>query len=199
MKINEVLHDIQVKIKVPKGQMNKFGGYKYRSCEDIVEGVKSHLPSGCYLSLSDDLLSLNDRVFIKATATLYNDEGSVSVTGCAEVQREKKGMDSAQITGAASSYARKYALNGLLLIDDTKDADSNEQQQQVNNKPASQVKAATKEEVDMMIGRLQGLRNEKEYNNLRDIFTALYKRCDDSYKKALTLTVNKVKKELGIV
>lgn len=114
---------IQAKLKAPKGQMNKFGGYKYRSCEDILEAVKPLL-GDLVLTISDDIVAVGDRVYVKATATLSDGEHTMSATAFAREAETKKGMDEAQITGSASSYARKYALNGLFCIDDTKDADA---------------------------------------------------------------------------
>lgn len=116
---------IQNELKAPKNQINKFGNYKYRSTEDILENVKPLLTTNkCYLTISDKIIIVGDRYYIEATATLTNSEGnSISVTGYAREEENKKGMDSMQLTGATSSYARKYALNGLFAIDDTKDSD----------------------------------------------------------------------------
>jgi len=124
MKVVELLSQIQVNLKAPKGQFNKFGNYKYRSCEDIVEAVKPLLNGGILL-LDDEIVEVAGRVYVKATATLSNSEGNqLTATAFAREPESKKGMDSAQLTGATSSYARKYALNGLFAIDDTKDADT---------------------------------------------------------------------------
>ena len=106
--------------------MNKFGGYKYRSCEDIVEAVKPLLASeGLAMTITDELTQIGDRYYIKATVTIIdtNESDRHEVNGYAREAENKKGMDVSQITGAASSYARKYALNGMFAIDDTKDAD----------------------------------------------------------------------------
>lgn len=122
-----MLSEIQAKLKAPKGQMNKFGGYKYRSCEDILEAVKPILKEyNASIKLSDDIVEVGGRVYVKATAVVISDKGGLlgEVSAYAREQEAKKGMDEAQITGAASSYARKYALNGLFAIDDTKDADT---------------------------------------------------------------------------
>lgn len=117
--------EIQSLIKAPKGQFNSFGKYKYRSCEDIVEAVKPVInPAGYFLTLSDEVVEVGGRVYIKATATLSDGTNTFSSTAFAREEEQKKGMDAAQITGSASSYARKYALNGLFAIDDTKDSDS---------------------------------------------------------------------------
>lgn len=123
MDINKVLSRIQQELKAPKGQWNSFSNYHYRSCEDILEAVKPLL-GDCTLTLNDDVHVAGDRVYIKATATLQCGTGTISTSAFAREPLTKKGMDDSQITGATSSYARKYALNGLFCIDDEKDADS---------------------------------------------------------------------------
>lgn len=126
------LATIQSTLNAPKGQYNNFGKYHYRSCEDILEGVKPLL-DGLFLSISDEIVLIGDRYYVKSTATVTDGETSHSATAMAREALDKKGMDEAQITGATSSYARKYCLNGLFGIDDSKDADSNEHKQQQNN------------------------------------------------------------------
>ena len=122
---------IQKELKAPKGQFNNFGKYKYRSCEDILEAVKPLLKD-CVLTLSDEIIEVGGRIYVKATATLTESETSaIKISAFAREPENKKGMDDSQITGTASSYARKYALNGLFLIDDTKDADTDEHQKEV--------------------------------------------------------------------
>lgn len=116
---------VQAALKAPKGQFNKFGGYKYRSCEDILEAVKPLLlEQGLQLTITDEPVEVGGRIYIKATATVTDGSETATVSGYAREAETKKGMDESQITGTASSYARKYALNGLFLIDDTKDADA---------------------------------------------------------------------------
>lgn len=123
--IDERLIHIQAEIKAPKGQYNSYGGYKYRSCEDILEAVKPLLKKEkVTLTISDDIIEVGGRVYVKATATLSDGEDTISTSAFAREAEAKKGMDDSQITGSASSYARKYALNGLFAIDDTKDADA---------------------------------------------------------------------------
>ena len=126
MNIYQSLNYIQSNLKAPKGQFNSFGKYHYRSCEDILEGVKPHLKeTNTCLVISDDIVTIGDHNYIKATATLYGaDGGAIANSAFAKEPLDKKGMDPSQITGATSSYARKYALNGLFCIDDTKDADT---------------------------------------------------------------------------
>lgn len=120
---------IQYELKAPKNQYNSFGKYNYRSCEDILEGLKNCLKD-LVLTIKDDIEMVGDRIYIKATATLTDGENSITNTAFARESSTKKGMDDSQITGCASSYARKYALNGLFLIDDTKDADSMDNNQE---------------------------------------------------------------------
>jgi len=146
----EVLSKIQKEMKAPKSQFNAFGKYKYRSCEDILEAVKPFL-NGAVLYISDEMVLIGERYYIKATATLRNGDEAVSVTAYAREEAEKKGMDSSQITGAASSYARKYALNGLFLIDDTKDSDATNEHgkgEAANSKPKGNQVNTLKEKLD---------------------------------------------------
>lgn len=149
--INSKLAEIQKELKAPKDKTNSFGKYKYRSCESILEAVKPLLAGQLSLTLTDEIICVGEnasqdninlydkdgkcisesviggaRFYIKATATLSDGIDSVSVSACARESQDKKGMDDSQITGTASSYARKYALNGLFAIDDTKDADTDE-------------------------------------------------------------------------
>lgn len=147
---------IQRELKAPKNQRNNFGNYMYRSCEDILEALKPHLEANnCLLTITDEIVSINSvekvaikdknggvvgydeatiRTYIKATATIINAEGkSVNTTAFAREPITKKGMDESQLSGAASSYARKYALNGLFLIDDTKDADTTNKSEKISD------------------------------------------------------------------
>ena len=123
--MNELI-EIQSALRAPKTQYNKFGGYSYRKAEDILEALKPLLKEHkCLLVLTDDIVEIGDRIYVKSVATITNEKGaSVQATGFAREEETKKGMDGSQITGAASSYARKYALNGLFAIDDNQDSDS---------------------------------------------------------------------------
>ena len=132
---------IQSELKAPKTQYNKFGGYKYRKAEDILEAVKPLLAKQkCTLIITDDIVMVGSRIYVKATATIKNEKGEYETsTGWAREEETKKGMDGSQITGASSSYARKYALNGLLAIDDNADSDTtNDGQHQAAQQQASQ-------------------------------------------------------------
>lgn len=129
------LNTIQSLLKAPKDQYNKFGDYKYRNCEDILEAVKPLLFSqSCTLTISDEIVMIGTRYYVRATATIKNANGETEMTTAyAREDESKKGMDASQITGSTSSYARKYALNGLFCIDDTKDSDSLNNECQSNN------------------------------------------------------------------
>lgn len=131
------LAQIQAEVKAPKGQFNSFGKYKYRSAEDILESVKPVVnPKGFSISISDTIILVGDRFYVQAIATLTDGKETYTATGYAREEESKKGMDGSQVTGAASSYARKYALNGLFALDDTKDADATNTHGQDQKQPA---------------------------------------------------------------
>jgi len=128
-RIGEILNKVQTELKAPKNLTNKFGGYNYRNAEGILEALKPlEKKYGFYTVISDEVVEIGGRIYVKATATIYAGGSFINVSGYAREADTKKGMDEAQITGAASSYARKYALNGLFLLDDSKDADTDEYQ-----------------------------------------------------------------------
>lgn len=163
----KALFNIQQELKAPKGQTNSFGNYKYRSLEDILEAVKPLLKKyECTLKISDELISIGERYYVKATAELCDTKDNTSVinTAYARETETKKGMDDSQITGATSSYARKYALNGLFAIDDTKDADTDE------------VTAKTRETQN---GKKKPVATELELKTFRDFAETL----GEDYKK----------------
>lgn len=141
----EALTKIQSELVAPKDLYNKFGNYSYRSAESILEALKPLLSKyGAQLSISDDVVLVGDRVYVKATVTITDGKENVSVTAFAREPLEKKGMDSSQITGATSSYARKYALNGLFLIDDNKDSDTEENKVEGEERYKAQTNSASK-------------------------------------------------------
>lgn len=144
------LQKIQSELKAPKGQFNSFGKYKYRSCEDILEAVKPILAKyEAEIRLSDEIVNIGTRFYVKATASFMSKDGEqTQVCAYAREPEEKKGMDESQITGTASSYARKYALNGLLLIDDTKDEDTNELREEKKAKKEAQAPEPKPDKVD---------------------------------------------------
>lgn len=146
--IESKLMRIQAEIKAPKNLRNSFGGYNYRNLEGICEAVKPYLKeNNCTLILTDEIIAVGDRIYVKATATISDAEtcSSISVSAFARESPVKKGMDDSQITGAASSYARKYALNGLFLLDDTKDPDTDEYQKQTSKKQTSKEQNETEQ------------------------------------------------------
>jgi hypothetical protein len=160
---------VQSQLNAPKNQFNKFGGYKYRSAEDILEAVKPLLKQvNAIITITDDIIPVGDRIYVKATATFIVNDKSISTTAFAREEETKKGMDASQITGSASSYARKYALNGLLLIDDNKDADA------TNTHGKEQPASLPKKEKSLderKLGLMQFY--QKNPNKLADIFVKM--------------------------
>ncbi len=155
MKLTEKLLNIQNELKAPKGQFNAFGKYKYRSNEDILEAVKPLLVRyKTALVVSDEVVEIGGRLYVKATSTLYDIDSDATLynTAYAREEETKKGMDGSQITGASSSYARKYSLNGLFAIDDNKDSDSTNTHE--------------KEKVEILLNKAKKLVEEKDYQNL---------------------------------
>lgn len=168
--INIKLMNIQQELKAPKGQYNNFGKYAYRSCEDILEAVKPLLKKEkAVLTISDELQYIGNRYYIKATATLIDIESEAIINNSAYAREEetKKGMDGSQITGASSSYARKYALNGLFGIDDNKDSDTTN----IQSKEEKEDKKASPKQIELIQKYYQGENLTKllEVNNLEKI------------------------------
>ena len=162
----------QSELKAPKGQYNSFGKYKYRSAEDILEAVKPvNEKNGLFLRLYDEPVIVGDRIYIKATAEITDELNSQTykVTAYAREPLSKKGMDESQITGTASSYARKYALNGLYLIDDTKDADTDEHQKQTQQGQPQQERNAS----DKQLGLVQSLVKKKPKEEQVNVFNTM--------------------------
>ena len=193
--LQEKLIAIQRDLKAPKSQFNAFGKYRYRSCEDILEAVKPLLfREGVVLTIADDLLAENGRFYVKASATLSYQYERICSSAFAREDETKKGMDGSQITGAASSYARKYALNGLFCIDDTKDADATntgEQQPVQEQQPAQEKKPAqdslyAKAMLDLSLATtVEELRNVwSKYKTLQNNET--FKKAKDIKKKTIS-------------
>ncbi len=158
--IQQILTQIQNELNVPKKRFNSFGKYNYRNLEDIYESLKPILKKNdVNLTLQDDIICVSDRVYVKATAILHKGDELIQVSAMARESETKKGMDDSQITGTASSYARKYALAGLFLIDDVKDADTNEFTQQTKQPPKNKtakkiMKTRTSDQKDAMLDDL---------------------------------------------
>jgi hypothetical protein len=153
------LIEIQSKLNAPKSQRNKFGNFNYRSCEDILEAVKPLLKEyGCLLTLDDSIAMAGDRHYIKATATIKKDDNKESASAFAREPIDQKGMSESQVTGSTSSYARKYALNGLFLIDDSKDVDVE----------TSKEEKDAQEQSERIIKSIESARNTKELTAVRN-------------------------------
>ena len=165
MSVYEKLSKVQSELKAPKGQYNSFGKYKYRSCEDILEAVKPlNAKHGVVLTVGDEVVEISNRFYVKATATFVDIESGEKIinTALAREDDAKKGMDGSQITGTASSYARKYCLNGLFCIDDTKDADTDEYRHQQERKP-QESKPQERQYVKVVNGRTAVINSNGEY------------------------------------
>lgn len=177
MSIFQKLEAIQKELNAPKNQYNSFGKYHYRSCEDILGAVKPLL-NGCALIVTDEIQMIGDRFYVVATAKLTDGKETVEAKGYAREELQKKGMDASQLTGATSSYARKYALNGLFAIDDAKDADATndhgKRAAQQNQQPAQQQGVVMDAAVlETAIEVIYGIETESD---LRDVFAKSWRQ-----------------------
>lgn len=204
--IYKKLLDVQTELKAPKGQFNKFGNYSYRSCEDILESLKPLLKQvKATVVLTDEIKLVGDRYYIEATCKFIDIEtGDVLENkSLAREDENKKGMDLAQVTGSCSSYARKYALNGMFCIDDVKDADAtNKHDKEDNNKSHSQVDASARKLSDKQLARLYAIANKagadkdlvkqqvfKKFNKeVKDLTKPEYDLVCNGYEKAAEKT-----------
>ena len=171
MSVYEKLSKVQSELKAPKGQYNSFGKYKYRSCEDILEAVKPlNAKHGVVLTVGDEVVEISNRFYVKATATFVDIESGEKIinTALAREDDSKKGMDGSQITGTASSYARKYCLNGLFCIDDTKDADTDEYRHQQERKPQEN-KPHERQYIKVVNGRTAVINSNGEYVDIENL------------------------------
>ncbi len=185
MTIYEKLTKVQEELKAPKNQYNSFGKYKYRSCEDILEALKPILAKyGLFLMIGDTMEHVGDRYYIKATCTISDGETHITNSAFAREEESKKGMDGAQVTGTSSSYARKYALNGLFLIDDTKDPDTDEYQSQTRsgNKQTTGNSKDNKLVTESQLSRLYAIGSSKGYSKA-DIDKSIHKKGKNSAKE----------------
>lgn len=176
------LIEIQNRLKAPKGQYNNFGKYKYRSCEDILEALKPLLyEQKCQLTIVDDIIMIGNRIYVKATVTIKNGTGETEVTTAfAREEESKKGMDGSQVTGAASSYARKYALNGMFCIDDTKDSDATN----VGEKKSSKAQDENPPYYDMAIQEIHGAQSVQTLTDIYNNYQVL--QSNAQFMSALT-------------
>ena len=186
---------VQNELKAPKGNYNKFGNYKYRSAEDILTAVKPLLAEeGLLMIIQDDVVDVQDRVYIIATVKIFDAENGKEIAtnrAFARESKEKKGMDSSQITGTASSYARKYALNGMFLIDDTKDADTDEYHKQTNQEKVPNL-AVLKAKIKAAKLTDEELEKALTHHKVKDI-----KDLNDNQKIELELALTKKIKEIN--
>ena len=182
MEIYQKLERIQKQLKAPKNQVNKFGGYNYRSCEDILEAVKPLL-DGCVVTISDTIREVGGRVYVEAEATISDGVNQINVTAFAREPEDRKGMDASQITGSASSYARKYALNGLFLIDDTKDADATN-----DHKPEPKAKVAPLD-VEKVLKALNSAKSKPE---LQKYYDSAMSRADEKQRDTIQFVYDNI-------
>lgn len=200
--INEKLVNIQSELKATKDKYNKFGGYAYRSAEGILEAVKPLLKKyGVSLLISDEVLLIGSRFYIKATATLKSGDETLSTSAFAREEETKKGMDASQLTGSTSSYARKYALNGLFCIDDNKDADTNEYQtqqsapraQQKAQQQATQQPAVDNETLQLALSEVRSAQSKESLTEILSRYKMLYQ--DVTFQTAVREVNAKFKKK----
>lgn len=191
MSLQHRLAEIQQELNAPKGQTNTFGGYRYRSCEDILSAVKPLL-KGLTIVISDEMVMLGDRFYVKATAVIADGRESIPATAYAREAATKKGMDESQITGSTSSYARKYALNGLLAIDDTKDADSQDNREHGAEK--SPDKSTNKSAPTLNMPEIVRLiTHAGSLDILKDVFAKAYPVATAAQKRVLKTNYDKRK------
>lgn len=201
LNLTQKLLNVQRDLKAPKGQFNNFGKYKYRSAEDILEAVKPlNAREGILLTISDEPMFIGDWHYIKATASITDGKDTHIVTAFARESQVKKGMDDSQITGTASSYARKYALNGMYLIDDTKDADTDEHRNQTNNAPRQQEKMASNDQLGLLNNKTQELAQlyNMDINELKGKLGIRQSHTETEFKQLLTRVndgINKASKQ----
>ena len=187
-----ILNKIQTQLESPKNQTNAFGKYKYRSCEDILASLKPLLlETKTTLIISDEIIEVGHRIYVKATATLKGEDGKIIETASASAREPemKKGMDEAQITGATSSYARKYALNGLFAIDDTKDADTMDNKN--SNEPEKKSDPEWQKNIDEFIALYNTM--PAPSNQLRNYRFAIYNDSKQGVETALLKLINILK------
>lgn len=177
----DILHDIQQELAAPKNLTNKFGGYQYRNKEGILSAVKPLLPEGCVILVNDDLVEIAGRFYVKSTATIMRGTEHFHATGWAREQDEKKGMDAAQITGAASSYSGKYSLNNLLAIDDSSlDPDATNKHGKDNVETEARSKVSKEDHLDW-------LESQTDYSLARSAASSLMKEAKrDGWEQELT-------------
>ena len=189
-----MISHIQKALKVGKSNRNEFGKYNYRNCSDILEAVKPLLPENWYVHLTDDLVLIGERYYVKATATLSDGKTSFSSSAFARESYDKKGMDDSQITGAASSYARKYALNALLAIDDTTDADGMDNSSHTTKK---EVKKISDSQRSRLVDMMDATKTNMDKFCSAFGFSSLDDMPIDQYDKAVSMLNKKLEQQNG--
>lgn len=196
----EKLMKVQTALKAPKGQYNEFGKYKYRNCEDILEAVKPILAEHkALIILTDEVVLIGERYYVRATAAFINTEDGQSISNSAYAREEenKKGMDGSQITGASSSYARKYALNGLLAIDDTKDSDTTNKGEQPEKKEQKLISEEQIKELKELGFDDERLLNMAKYYKVKTVSEITYAQAESAIKKQKRAVQNAPKSEVN--
>lgn len=189
------LIDIQSSLNAPKSQYNSFGKYHYRSCEDIMAALKPLLSeAGVLQYITDDVVMIGSRFYVKATVTLTDGVDSISNSAFAREEETKKGADGSQITGAASSYARKYALNGMYNIDDSKDADTDEHKHQQNSAPAKQSKPSPTPE-QILKAFTDAAAQKTSVDDLKQAFAKAWKMLEGTDEQQKTQDVYNIRKD----
>ncbi len=194
MSLMDNLHIVQCTLRCPKTRRNNFGNYNYRNAEDILDGLKQVMPKGCAVTCSDEIVSIGDSIYVKATATFWCGSEKMDVTAYAREPHEKKGMDVSQITGSASTYARKYALNGLFAIDDSIDADSDSHEGGAPPKAKAQAKQEPK--ADSRAATLDRLANSGDCEALMKIWEPLSMHDKETIFKQLQEHTKQLLKDL---
>lgn len=174
--VADVLHHVQMTLHAPQNRVNSFGKYNFRNCADILEGLKKVLPTGAYVTLEDDIQVIGERTYVKATAKLVFNGAEIVNTAFAREAESKKGMDESQVTGATSSYARKYALNGLFMIDDVKDADAKYAPEKEEKKITDEQAASMKMELEETGSDVKAFLNHLGAESVDDMTEGQYQR-----------------------
>lgn len=192
--ILQKLNKIQTEVHVPKNQYNSFGKYKFRNCDDILEALKPTLKElGCVVLLSDDVINIDGRYYVQSTATLKDEEGEISTSAFAREEDSKKGFDSSQLTGSTSSYSRKYALNGLLALDDNKDSDETNKPTEKTPQQQTQPKEEVKWLSEANLKKVLGVKDKEKVQATIDMYSKKPYAMKKEYRTQLEEHLKKLK------
>lgn len=192
--ILQKLNKIQTEVHVPKNQYNSFGKYKFRNCDDILEALKPTLKElGCVVLLSDDVINIDGRYYVQSTATLKDEEGEISTSAFAREEDSKKGFDSSQLTGSTSSYSRKYALNGLLALDDNKDSDETNKPNEKTTPQQTQPKEEVKWLSEVNLKKVLGVKDKEKVQATIDMYSKKPYAMKKEYRTQLEEHLKKLK------